>query len=109
MASWLDDVQRDPRTLGAFRRRIEALLTDPAVARRIARRLEARDPTTQAAPTTDRLSADALHCASGLSGSIFGRCNCPGTCCLMMTEPRGAVPKIAALPMLSVVPGLTRH
>ncbi|MGY6635248.1 MAG: hypothetical protein ACXIU8_16120 [Alkalilacustris sp.] len=39
ITGWLDTVQRDPRTLGAFRQRIEALLTDPAVARRVRRRL----------------------------------------------------------------------
>lgn len=39
---WLQDVQRDPRSVGAFRRRIQCLLQDPAVARRVAGRLDRR-------------------------------------------------------------------
>ena len=39
---WLQDVQRDPRSVGAFRRRIQCLLRDPAVARRVAGRLDRR-------------------------------------------------------------------
>jgi hypothetical protein len=36
---WLQEVQRDPRSLWATRRRIECLLADPYVARSIAARL----------------------------------------------------------------------
>lgn len=40
---WLQEVQRDPRTLGAIRARIERLLRDPAVARAVACRLDRGD------------------------------------------------------------------
>ena len=106
MASWLDDVQRDPRTLGAFRRRIEALLTDPAVARRIARRLDGRGA---AAPGTDRQPAERLHCATAPTYGLFGRCDCPTACCLMLRHAPGAVPSLAILPVAAVAAGLTRH
>lgn len=36
---WLAEVQRDPVTLGETRRRIECLLSEPFVARAVARRL----------------------------------------------------------------------
>ena len=113
MASWLDDVQRDPRTLGAFRRRIEALLTDPAVARRIARRLDGRGaaPSGHAArmDDSDRRPANGLRCGGGVSRGIFGLCDCPGTCCLMLGQAQGSVPSLAALPMLGVATGFPRH
>lgn len=41
--TWLEEVQRDPRTLGAVRARIERLLSDPVVARSVAARLERGD------------------------------------------------------------------
>ncbi len=113
MASWLDDVQRDPRTLGAFRRRIQALLTDPAVARRIARRLDGREAKSSGHAgrmhDSDRRPANGLRCGAGVSRGIFGLCDCPGACCLMLDEAQGSVPSLAALPMLGVATGLHRH
>jgi len=41
--AWLEEVQRDPRTLGALRARIERLLADPVVARAVAARLACGD------------------------------------------------------------------
>lgn len=41
--AWLEEVQRDPRTLGAMRARIERVLADPAVARAVAARLARGD------------------------------------------------------------------
>ncbi|MGY6411284.1 MAG: hypothetical protein ACXIUV_09705 [Alkalilacustris sp.] len=106
MASWLDDVQRDPRTLGAFRRRIESLLTDPAVARRIARRLDGR-AADRTLPEPDRRPAERLHCITGPSQGLFGRCDCPAACCVMLSQIPGTVPSLASLPMLAA--GYTRH
>ena len=107
MASWLDEVQRDPRTLGAFRRRIESLLTDPAVARRIARRLDSRGAAAQGA--MDRRPEGRLHCASARGRSIFGRCDCPGACCLMLLQMPGTVPSLSVQPAHGVTVSVARH
>jgi hypothetical protein len=118
MAGWLEEVQRDPRTLGAFRRRIESLLRDPAVARRVAGRLDRLQeegrasapeaetpdevyrslspPAAAAAPLRGR----ALACVASREGtSIFGRCDCEGGCCLMVPNLRPM--QVKAPPRLS--------
>lgn len=99
---WLDDVQRDPRTMGAFRRRIEVLLRDAAVARRVSRRLGTQS-ADQAVEETKQADTARCRCASEspfgvLQGqSIFGLCNCERQCPLMPVEfaRLGAVPKLA--------------
>lgn len=107
MAGWLEDVQRDPRTLGAFRRRIESLLCDPAVARRVAVRLcrlqdEGRasppEPETDCmqaavgpmrAPVRAPVRGLAVACVATAPGaSIFGRCDCAGSCCMLVPDLR---------------------
>lgn len=122
MTGWLQEVQRDPRTLGAFRRRIESLLRDPAVARRVASRVgrlqadgRASAPETDAAPeslralrslrpTTAGLGAGGLVCAAGAAvGSIFGRCDCDGGCRMMVPDLRPM--KAMAPPSLAGAPG----
>lgn len=110
-AEWLRDVQRDPRTVGAFRRRIETLLNDGTVARRIAQRLQARSETGRAsAPEpleapADRVAAvlparlngpaSAVVARTGKARSIFGVCPCNGCCCLMVPDLRTANASVA--------------
>lgn len=124
MTGWLEEVQRDPRTLGAFRRRIESLLRDPAVARRVAVRLEQREGEGRSAPSEVEPAAPcaANPCAvtapmsrtQALVGaflgredgsvSLIGRCDCASRCCLMVPDLRGrggmglVVPPRPALP-----------
>jgi hypothetical protein len=108
MAGWLEEVQRDPRTMGAFRRRIESLLRDPAVARRVAGRICRLQDEGRASPSeieTDRahaapaavgavrgqvraeVHARAMSCvATGPGASIFGRCDCDGLCCMLVPD-----------------------
>lgn len=125
MPGWLEDVQRDPRTVGAFRRRIEALLCDGVVARRVAERLERREaenrvspddslpaPCTLAAPEetgtpVDRIPLkprallDAfLRDESGLV-SLIGRCDCSTGCCLMVPDLRRFPNHVPAAPSLA--------
>lgn len=125
MSGWLEEVQRDPRTLGAFRRRIETLLTDPAVARRIAGRIGQRDCGRPAAPArrtapdgregVPALLSGALsgHCAGAdrraavrpgdAAAAIFGRCDCPSGCCLMVPDLRRFPAHVApALPVTAI-------
>jgi hypothetical protein len=102
VGDWLEDVQRDPRTVGSFRRRIESLLRDPAVARRVALRLDLREEAGRstpreiepdcardgAAPRSRALVAAFLGAEDG-SVSIFGSCDCSSRCCLMVPQLRG--------------------
>ena len=95
MTGWLTSVQRDPRTLGAFRRRIEVLLSDPAVARRVARRLDCDIAERAAPPPRPVLQTGGCIAARG---TIFGRCDCHGACRLMAPDlrqfPARAVPPV---------------
>lgn len=108
---WLEEIGRDPRTVGAFRRRIESLLQDGAIARRVALRLEQRrDAGQDSPPETDRdeavwpdrqtgqprhtvgaRRAEAARPAGqgtfghgAVVGSLIGRCDCATTCCMMV-------------------------
>lgn len=116
MTTWLQEVQRDPRTLGAVRRRIENVLRDPMVARRVSCRLIARKEAEEAArprrvanhpgqrdvPVRGGAFAallEGLRGATTTHGSIIGRCNCTGACCLMVADLRAcAAPADAAAP-----------
>lgn len=113
---WLEDVQRDPRTVGAFRRRIEALLRDAAVARRVSRRLGERaddapvrepvpgpvpGPKPRGARVAPRCDCAAEQPFGGLRGrsgrSIIGLCDCDRPCPLLSPGyvRMGAVPRLA--------------
>lgn len=71
VGDWLEDVQRDPRTVGSFRRRIESLLRDPAVARRVALRLDLREEAGRSTPAETATSpATPGNCAVG--GAVGG-------------------------------------
>lgn len=110
---WLQDVQRDPRTVGAFRRRIEMLLCDPAVARRVASRVGTRAdlglasppepldlPATPRSVATPRPAANVVHALSAepvRERSIIGSCRCDGNCCMMvpyLREMRAVFPEV---------------
>ena len=105
LTGWLETVQRDPRTMGAFRRRIETLLRDPAVARRVAGRLEHRREVGLAEPLglrddatpdnrfpgTARTLIGAFLCDEAGAVSIFGRCECRGGPCRLMRREEGAM------------------
>jgi hypothetical protein len=142
MAGWLEEVQRDPRTMGAFRRRIESLLSDPAVARRVAGRLcrlqeegRASAPETEVMADVPTVAANDSRAAPGAGGrvtsfppsagrprtripvaalaasgggqtaSLFGRCDCPAGCCLMVADLRPS-PALAPALNLPLSPGL---
>lgn len=125
VTGWLEDVQRDPRTVGAFRRRIEQLLRDPAVARRVAHRLDRRElngcPTVAgggAAASADRQRAAPIPMQArgrALVGaflgsesgavSIFGNCSCSTRCCLMVPHLRGT----AGMGLVVPPPEVLRH
>ena len=110
---WLQDVQRDPRSVGAFRRRIQCLLQDPAVARRVAGRLDRRfgddrlgderlgGPERPAATDAPRCGSElsvglsapfagpfAGSSGPALNGSLIGRCDCEKPCVLMTPDLR---------------------
>ncbi|MBK5926519.1 hypothetical protein [Rhodobaculum claviforme] len=97
--------------MGAFRRRIESLLCDPAVARRIARRLNGEQSETaprrpargvQGARPQDACAIAREDCPQG---SIFGRCDCDGACRLMPFDLKGLLGRSAP----PVLVAATRH
>lgn len=101
--NWLDAVQRDPRGMGQFQKRIEALLRDPAVARRVRARIRAEqeDAADRAASAAvrgrlrvvspcgaeDRPRAAACACPVG-SHALFSRCDGGAECCMNLSLTR---------------------
>lgn len=130
MTGWLEAVQRDPRTLGAFRRRIESVLRDAAVARRVAGRLRRMQEEGRASPPEAEairgMPADAgregpapaacaartpvAALATGAAGgaSLFGRCDCPGRCCMMVPDLR-PIPALGVPPRGGTAASAVRH
>lgn len=118
---WMDSIQRDPGTVRGFRKRIEALLRDPAVARRVRARLQngaggavaagvaaaatgtrpgQRSDRSQPA-TSERPRRPAIAgcpCSVGVHG-LFSLCDGGENCCITVAMSR---PGQAAAPLLAL-------